>query len=63
LENGELTLSWPAVTGKSYDLWHSTDLSAGSWSITETDLPYSGVMGTKAVPIGDGHGFFRIGVR
>jgi hypothetical protein len=62
-ESGQLTLAWPAVAGKTYDLWHSTDLSDGSWSMIEGDLPYSGSMGTKTVPFAGERGFFRIGVR
>jgi hypothetical protein len=44
LSGGDLTVSFPTVTGRSYSLWRSDTLAAGTW--TNTGLPALAGTGT-----------------
>jgi hypothetical protein len=64
LSGGNLTLSFPTVSGRSYTLWRSDTLAAGSW--TNTGIPSlagTGTILTFTVPApsaGVTERFFRV---
>jgi N-acetylneuraminic acid mutarotase len=62
LEGGNLLVSFPSVTGRSYTLWQSDSMNEGTW--TDTGLPVQGGTGetltfTIAAPV-PGRRFFRV---
>ena len=51
LSGGNLTISFPTVTGRSYTLWRSDTLAAGTWTNTGLPaLPGTGTILTFTVP-------------
>ena len=61
--NNQLEFQWPAVAGKTYQLFYSPDLTSNSWIQLGGNLPYSGNLGQVAVSISGQQGFYRIGVQ
>jgi hypothetical protein len=59
---GNMTISFPTITGYSYTLWRSDALAPGAW--TNTGFPAlvgNGNIGTFFVPLGPAtSGFFRV---
>jgi hypothetical protein len=62
LDSGNLVLSFPTETGRTYTLWHSDNLANGSW--TDSGLPAVAGTGdtlTFTVPAPTpGRSFFRV---
>ena len=62
LEGSDLLVSFPSVTGRSYTLWQSDTLAAGTWTDTGLSaLPGTGATLTFTVLAPTpGHRFFRV---
>ena len=60
-EGGLLTVSWPAIAGKTYRI--STSENLGTWTLRDTVTPAQGGMLTRQVTAGEaGRGFIRVTV-
>jgi len=64
-QGNKIDLTWNSVSGKTYSIWHSTDLSSDSWTVVRTGV--TGLQDATALEITEAsgtnlRGFYRIEV-
>jgi hypothetical protein len=57
--SGFVTLTWPAATGKSYQVVYKTNVTDSAWTILTPDLPAAGTTTFKSDPFA-GNRFYSV---
>jgi Tol biopolymer transport system component len=58
--NNTLTLTWPAVSGKSYQVQYKTNLTDSVWLTAPGSVWVTGGQGYYSAPAAQPHGFYRV---
>ncbi len=55
-------MRWPAVSGRTYNLYATSNLVEGAWELEQADLPYSVPLGVTTVQVGETLEYFSVTV-
>jgi hypothetical protein len=58
--NNTLTLTWPAVSGKSYQVQYKTNLTDSVWLTAPGSVWVTGGQGYYSAPAAQPHDFYRV---
>ncbi len=57
-----IVMRWPAVSGRTYNLYATSNLVEGAWELEQADLPYSVPLGVTTVQVGETLEYFSVTV-